>query len=88
MKGSDWDATLERIRRSVGVRDPQMVELAVRVAADLGQLQLRSQLGEDVAKDLAIAQASVLNLSEHARNVLGRELLAAFTFTLTKLALA
>lgn len=88
MNGADWEATLERIRRSVGVRDPQMVELAVRVAVDAGQLQVRAHLGEDVAVATGEVEASVLNLSEHARNVLGRELLASFTSVLTKIALA
>lgn len=88
MSGADWEATLERIRRSVGVRDPEMVALAVRIAGDAAQLQMRSLAGEDVAKEIKFVEASALNLSEHARNILGRELLAAFTTVLTRAALA
>ena len=88
MKGREWDEALERIRRSVGVRDPEMVALAVRVAADAAQLQVRAQVGEDVASEVAIVAASVQNLTEHARNVVSRELLAVVTSVLTKVALA
>lgn len=88
MKGAEWEATLERIKRSVGVRDPALVALAVRVAADAAQLQARAAVGEDVSGEVKVVEASALNLSENARNVVGRELLGFLTSVLTKIARA
>jgi hypothetical protein len=67
---------VERIKAGVGLRDPKAVELAVRVGLDLTALQARAAAGEDVERELGITRASALNLSEHARNVIGREVLA------------
>jgi hypothetical protein len=52
------------------------VALAVRVATDLTVLQGRASLGEDVASEMAHTRAAALQLTEHGRNVIGREVLA------------
>lgn len=70
------DDLVERIKAGVGLRDPLAVELAVRVGLDLAALQARAAAGEDVEREIGITRASALNLSEHARDVIGRELLS------------
>mgnify|MGYP003451220999 FL=1 len=62
-----------------GVTDPQILELSVRVALDASQLQARATAGEDVQQEIAIVQATALNLSEHVRNLIGNWLLTAAT---------
>ena len=62
-----------------GVTDPQILELAIRTTLDASQLQARAAAGEDVEKEIAIVQATALNLSEHVRNLIGNWILDAAT---------
>jgi hypothetical protein len=58
----------DQVIREIGARDPAMVDMAVAVALDLAALQAAQLAGQDVSRELAIAQAAAANLSEHARN--------------------
>ena len=49
------------------------------MAADATQLQARATAGEDVQQEIAVVQATALNLSEHVRNLIGNWLLTAVT---------
>jgi hypothetical protein len=73
---SQLDDLVERVRTGVGARNPEHVALAIRVATDITVLQGRASLGEDVAAEMAHARAAALQLTEHGRNVIGREVIA------------
>ena len=76
MSHQHLDDLVERVRVGLGARDPATVALAIRVATDLAMLQGQVAMGQDVEDELKIARASALNLTEHARDVVGREVLA------------
>ena len=76
MSHQHLDDLVERVRVGLGARDPATVALAIRVATDLAFLQGQASMGQDVEGELKIARASALNLTEHARDVVGREVLA------------
>ncbi len=58
---------LESLRDALRDMTPAEKELAVRVAADLTQLQGRHLLGEDVESELNLAKAAALSLTEAAK---------------------
>lgn len=76
MTNQHLDDLVARVRVGVGALDPAIVALAIRVATDLAFLQGQASMGQGVEGELKIARASALNLSEHARDVVGREVLA------------
>lgn len=67
---------LERIRQQSGLTDPDRVTLLARVSTDAAWLHSRALAGEDVTAEMAILKATAANLDEHARGVVGTQLLA------------
>ena len=63
-------------RDASGLTDPEQIALLSRVITSTAELTVRAAAGENVDEDAAILRATALNLSEHTRNVIGRNVLA------------
>lgn len=57
----------------LGLTDPETIALVSRVTTDYTMLAARKLAGEDVAKELAITEASLRNLDRAARNTIGQQ---------------
>lgn len=79
---NDVNAAIERIKSRTGVTDPEMIELVSRVTTRYATLSARALSGEDVAAELAQAEAQALNLSSGERRIIGEELGNFFQATL------
>lgn len=66
---------VEIVKKQAGLTDPEHIALVSRVVTHSTALAARSAAGENVDEDMAVLRATALNLSEHARNVLGRNVL-------------
>ena len=75
---------LESIKRDAGLTDPKQIELVARVTVDFTQLQARAAAGEDVAEELAIVNATAMNIAENVRNVMANQLSRWFATLLFK----
>ena len=69
------DDIVEIVKKQAGLTDPEQIALVSRVVANSTALAARAAAGEKVDEELVIVRATALNLSEHARNVLGRNVL-------------
>lgn len=67
---------LEAIKSASGIKDPVVQALLVRVATDVTAVQARAAAGENVDREMMVVRATAGNLDEHARNVIGQQVLA------------
>lgn len=75
---------LARIQTDLGITDPEKMALLARTALHLGALQARALAGEDVEQEMKVIEATIANLDEHTRLVLGRHLVGLATDVLGK----
>lgn len=72
---SKLEDIIEVVKTQAGLTDPDQIALVSRIVANAMSLAARAAAGENVDEDMAVVRATALNLSEHARNVLGRNIL-------------
>ena len=86
--GRQLEELAERVKRESGLTDPDQIAIAVRVTLRSAELGARAAMGEDVQKEQDILHATTLNLTDHVKNVIGRNvqsfLVTIITGVLTK----
>lgn len=71
---SELQAVIGRIIIQTKVTSSERIALITRVTTDYANLSSRALAGEDVETELALVQASVLNLDRATRKVIGDQL--------------
>lgn len=72
-------ALVDKIKVEAKLNDPAQVQLVTQLTLDSSVLAARAAAGEDVSTEAKFLKASLLNIAEHARDVVANNIMAFFT---------
>ncbi len=73
-ESNSFKTVVGRIIVDTKITDPERIALVTRVATDYAALSARALAGEEIAKELAIADATTKNLERELKQAIGNNL--------------